>query len=130
MVTIATIAQRVLDENGWETADIHATPATALTRVEYMIDNAIDHINFHAGTTIADLSGGVGAKSLVATANEIVVIKALSVLMVRAHLDRGPNVSLPGVSASTVLADPQYSLYNKIVNQGINRLRGRTFVRT
>jgi len=126
MVTISNIAQRILDENHYQASDIHATAATAITRVEYMVDNSIDYINLMAGTTISHVS----SNDLTADYDEIMVVKILSTLMIRAYLDRGPNASAGILNAAAVIADPQYQLFTKIVNRGINRLRGRSFVRT
>ena len=130
MVTVTNVAQQILDENNYETTDIHATAATALTRVEYLIDNATDYINLEAGTSIADLSGGAGTKSLTCTAGELPVVKLLSALMVRAYLDKGPAVGAGGLNVATTLSDPQYRLFSQIVKQGIKRLCGRAFERT
>jgi len=94
------------------------------------VDNAIDYINLEAGTSIADLSGAAASKSLTASENQIVVIKALSALLVRAYVDKGPNVSLAGVSAIGVMTDPHFGLMTKMLKVSINRLRGRSFKRT
>ena len=51
MVTVTTIAQRLLDENNYTPGDHIST-----TNFEYLIDNAIDYINAEAGTSIADFS--------------------------------------------------------------------------
>jgi len=123
MVTISNVAQQLLDENNYDTTDIHATAATAKTRVEYLVDNAIDYINMKAGTSIVDLSGSAGSKSLVATEDEIVVIKALSALLIRAYLDKGPNVNVGGVSAIGVMSDPHFGLMTKMLDDSINSLR-------
>lgn len=128
--TISTVAQRVLDENNYETADIHATSLTALTRVEYMIDNVIDYVNLEIGSSIADLSGSVGSKSLTCDEKYLPLIKLLSALMIRAYTDRGPNAAVSGLSVTSVLADPQYDLFTKVFERSINRLRTRSFKRT
>jgi len=122
LTTIDSIAQRILDENDY------STPNVAI--VEYLIDNAIDYINMEAGTSIAELSGDAESKSLTGTKSEISVVKALSVLMLRAYRDRGPQVSVGGLNVAVTLADPQYSLFTKMVNKGISRLRGRSFEKT
>jgi len=121
---ITTIAQRILDENNWVVSDI------SLTNLEYVIDNAIDYINMEAGTSIADLSGAADSKSLTGTDSEIAVVKLLSVLMVRAYKDRGPQVTTGTMGVQAVISDPQYHLFTKLVTRGINRLSGRSFERT
>lgn len=194
MVTVAAIAQRILEENNYTLQDL------SIIKLEYLIDNAIDYINLMAGTAIADLVGGstgvadsgnttttvdterieadhywngyyikytsgnnidqyqlvthfdgatdtmthaafanavavgdiyvmgVSAgqlphKSLVGTDNEIVVVKTLAALWLRAHIDRGPNINIGGLSVTSVLADPQYDLFTKIIEAGIERLK-------
>lgn len=117
MTTISNIAQRILDENGYSTGDI------SLTNLEYLIDNAIDTVNLRAGTTIADLSGSAESKSITGTEAEILVVKELSVLILRAYKDRGPNTAIAGLSATAVLSDPQYDYYSRAVREDIMRLQ-------
>jgi len=126
MATIAAIAQRILDENGYTTSDLN----TSLANIEYLIDNAIDFINLEAGTSIADLSGTAASKSLTGSENEIVVVKALSALCLRGFKDKGPNISVTAVNVVETMTDPHYRLYSNWVKTGINRLRGRSFMRT
>jgi len=125
MATVAAIAQRVLDENRYTTKD-----CGSLTILEYMIDNAIDYVNGMAGTSIADLSGTAESKSITGSDTEILVVKMISALMIRARVDRGPSSNMGGISIAPVLADPQYNLTMKIINGMINNLRGRSFTRT
>lgn len=123
MATITNIAQRILNENNYTVSDI------SLVNTEYLIKNAVEHVNLTAGTTISFTPSG-GTQSLTGSESELLVVKTLSTLMVRAYLDRGPNATVSGLSVATVIADPQYSLFMKILDQGINRLRGRSFKRT
>jgi len=126
MVTEADIAQWILDKNNMTTSDANIT----LAHLEDLIDDAIDYINLEAGTSIADLSGSAGSKSLVGTENEITVVKALSALCLRGFTDQGPNVAVGGLNINEIVSDPHYRLKSKWVERGINRLRGRSFVRT
>ena len=119
MVTVENIAQRILDENSYTVSDI------SLTNLEYLIDNAIDTVNLRAGTTIADLTGSAADKDIVGTESEVLVVKELTVLLIRAYKDRGPNVSIGELTASQVLADPQYDLFTKSVKEDIERLTQR-----
>ena len=64
MTSIASIAQRILDEHGYLTTDF---ANFSLTKLEYTIDDAIDYVNLTAGLTIADLTGSAETKSIVAT---------------------------------------------------------------
>ena len=54
--------------------------------VEQLIKNAIDLINLHAGTSIADLSGTSGSKSLSATNDETIVVKLIASLFLLRHM--------------------------------------------
>jgi hypothetical protein len=121
---MATItAQLILDENNYTDGDI------TLTNLEYLIDNAINYVNLQTGLSISNLSGTAESKTVTVTSNESTVIKSLTVLMVRAYKDRGPNMGLSGLSVATLTSDPQYSLFIKIVDDGIKRLCGQNFDR-
>lgn len=120
---MATItAQQILDENNYAISDI------SLANLEYLINNAINYVNLEAGTSISNLSGSPG--SVTVTNDQSIVVKALTVLLLRAYLDRGPNASVSGLTVSSLLADPQYDLFTKLAMQGVNRLRGRSFKTT
>jgi hypothetical protein len=120
MTTVTTIAQRILDENNY------TTPTTTIT--EYLIKNAVDYINMMAGTSIS-FTPAAGAASLTADDDEIVVTKSLSVLLLRAYHDRGPNAGIGGLSVTSLVGDPQYSVYLKMIDAGIAQLCGRSFKR-
>lgn len=120
---MATItAQNILDENNY--------PDMSKTIVEYLIDNVINYLNLETGLSISNMTGDAESKSVTVTSGQSAIIKPLAALMIRAYKDRGPNASVGGLSVVTVLADPQYTLFKEITNKGINRLRGRSFVRT
>lgn len=122
MTTIASIAQRILDENAYTLADI------SLTNLEYLIDNAIDYINMQAGITIVDLSGSAETKSLTATEPQIFAVKSLGVLMLRAYKDKGPQVGIGSLNVSFITSDPQYSLFMQFVEKAIDRLKSLPIV--
>lgn len=121
MTTITDIAQRILDENNY------TDPSTTI--VEYLIKNAVDYINLMAGTSITFVPSA-GSEDLTASDSEIMVVKTLTALMIRAYKDRGPQVSVAGFSAQAVVSDPQYRLFSQLVRRGINVLCGRSFERT
>ncbi len=124
MVTVANIATQIHNEDGWTTTD------ASLTNTEYLIDKAIDFINLETGTTIADLSGAADSKSLTGTEGEIVAVKLLSSLLIRARRDKGPNASFSSLSITQVIQDPHYSLESELFKMSLERLRGRTILRT
>ena len=73
-----------------ETAITKIQKQISLTDMEYLIDNAIDWINLHADTSIVALSGAAASKSLVATNNQIVAVKALSSQMLENYATKKP----------------------------------------
>ena len=124
MVTVSSIAQRILDENNYDTEDM------SLINLEYNIDNVIDYVNAETGASIAYLSGTAASKSLTCDREYLPAIKLLSALMVRASQDRGPTASAGPLNVASVLADPQYKLFTSIINRTLNRCTGRSFMRT
>lgn len=115
MTTVTNIAQRILDENNY------TSPSNTI--LEYLIDNAIDTVNLRAGTSIAHLSGTAETKSITGTDSEILVVKEVTVLVLRARYDRGPNVGVGSQSVTAVLADPQYAYYSHALKEDIARLK-------
>lgn len=117
MTTISNIAQRILDENNWTTSDI------STTNLEYRIDDAIDYINLKTGLAIADLSGTAGSKSLTGTDSQIFCIKWLTNMFIRAYKEKGPNVSIGGLSVTAITNDPDFTATMKLVDSAIERLK-------
>jgi len=125
-LNLATItAQNILDENNWDSTD-----DISLANCERLIDDSIDYINLMAGLSISNMSGAAGSKTVTVTSGQSAVIKPLASLMVRAYLDKGPNMAVSPISINTLISDPHYNLFMKLLNKGINRLRGRSFERT
>lgn len=112
MTTVANIGQYILDINNY------TTPTTTIT--EQLVDDAIDEINSECGTTIADLSGAAGTKSLVGTDDEIATVKLLSSLKLRRRNARGPPLSVSGLSKGT---SPSTSLEEKRLERMLGNLK-------
>ena len=117
-------AQQILDENGWTESDI------SKTNLEYLIDNAINYINLQTGLSISNLSGSAGSKTVSVTKQQAVIIKALTALLVRAYLEKGPDASVAGLNVQALTSDPHFQVFLKFIDDGISRLRGRYFKRT
>ena len=117
----------MLAETDYADTDIHATDGKE--RVEYMIDNAIDYVNLHAGTSIGNMTGVAGAKTVTVTSGQSAVIKPLCILMVKAYMEKGPSANVGDVNLAILLNDPRYALYHPMIREGVNRLRGRSFDR-
>jgi len=112
MTTIT--AQGILDENNYTIAEI------SLVKTALLIDNAINYVNLRCGLSMATTVGG----SVTLTGNQSVVVKLLATLMVRAYVDRGPNTAVGGLSVTSIINDPQYALYNAMIEAGILSLIG------
>ena len=117
-------AQQILDENNYTVSDI------SKTHLEYLIDNAINYVNLETGNSMSNMSGPAESKTVSVTSNQAAVVKPLIALLLRAYLDRGPNVAVGGLTVTTLLGDPQFALFKDMVDKGMNQLRGRSFVST
>lgn len=117
---VVITAAQILLENNYTTADISAT------NLGYLIDNAIDYVNLEAGTNISNLVGG----TVTVTSAQAVVLKPLIALMLRAYKEKGPQVGVAGLNVMAVISDPHYSVNKMLLQQGLNRLRGRGIYRT
>ena len=124
MVTVSNFATQIQNENNYTTSDI------SLANTEFLIDTVIDYINLMAGTSIADLSGSSGSKSITGSENEIATVKMHMPLLLKTYVDRGPNVTLSSLGVSTILQDSQYAVFKDFSEKAINQLRGRSFLRT
>jgi hypothetical protein len=58
------------------------------------------------------------------------VVKALTTILLKAYVDRGPNVGISSLSVTAVASDAQYNAFMQIVNDGLMRLRGRSLEKT
>jgi len=120
LTTIANIAQRVLDENGFLITDF---PNLTLTILEYKIDDAIDYVNLQAGLTIADLSGTAGSKSITGTDGQILAVKWVTNLMLKAYKEKGEQVGIGALNVTYIVNDPDYKMSMMIVEKAIERLK-------
>jgi hypothetical protein len=119
LTTITSVAQRILDENGYTLTDFKNL---TLTILEYKIDDAIDYVNLHAGISIADLTGSAETKSLVATEGQILVIKWLTNMMLRAYKEKGTQAGLGNLSLSYLVNDSDTHTSQLILKE-IERLK-------
>jgi hypothetical protein len=124
LTTIANIAQRILDENGYTVASFKNL---TLTILEYKIDDAIDYVNANAGLTVAHCSGSAGTKSLVASDTQILVIKWLTNIMLRGYKDKGATAGVSSLNLVYTLADADTAV-SKMIMQSIARLRAPPIV--
>jgi len=120
MTTVASIAQRILDENGYLLTDFSNL---TLTILEYKVDDAIDYVNAQAGTSIAALTGTAETKSFTYTAPENLAVKGLVNLMLRAYKEKGEQVGVGGLSVSYLQGDPDFRLSMQVLDKMIGSLR-------
>lgn len=116
MTTLSNVAQRILDEHKYTSSDI------SLTNLEYLIDDVVDYVNLQAGLSISDLSGSAESKSLTATDGQILVIKWLANLTIRAYKEKGTQASLGGMSVTVIVNDLD-SQTSRMVVSALNRLK-------
>ena len=120
MTTIANIAQRILDENGYAVYDF---ASLTLTILEYKIDDAIDYLNLQAGLSIADLAGSAESKSITATDGQILVVKSLTNLMLKAYKEKGSQIGIGGLSIIHVMENPDFKVSSMMIKHLIERLK-------
>jgi len=120
MTTIANIAQRILDENGYAISDFSGL---TLTILEYKIDDAIDYVNLQAGLTIADLAGTAESKSITGTDGQILAVKWLTNLLLKAFKEKGTQAAISGLSVGYIVSDPDYKVTMMVIEKAIDRLK-------
>ena len=102
----------------------------SLTNVEYIIDDAIDFVNAEAGTSISNLAGVAGSKTVTLTAAQNAPIKLiLSVMLKETKYKISTSSSLGPASASETVGG-QDAIFRKMFWQSIGRLQGRSFLVT
>jgi len=104
------------------------------TTIELFMDGMISYINAETSANLAhfrdDTVNAAGSKVVSITEAQEAAFLAGAALMLRAYNDRGPNVAVQGTSVTAIISDPHYRVFNMMLRQSINRLRGRSFVRT
>ena len=113
-------AQNVLDENNLTVANI------SLANVEREVNNAIHFVENETGLALSDMA----TQTVTLTDAQEVVVKLLAGMLIQARSDKGITSIVGGVNVQSVLNTPRYALKSKLVEMGINRLRGRYFKRT
>jgi len=103
---------------------------TSYTNVEYIIDDVIDFVNSEAGTSISNLAGGAGAKTVTVTGAQNAAIKlVLSVVLKETKYKISTSSGLGPASISESVGS-QDTIFRKMFWSSINRLRGRSFLVT
>jgi hypothetical protein len=121
-MSVTFTAQDILSENRYTNPPLEIG--------ESLIDTVIDWVNLMTNTGVANMTGTQGSKICTCQSRQRGILKLLAGLMFRAYNDRSPNVTMGQVSVNLVLQDPQFALYKPMVDEGIQRLRGRGILRT
>jgi len=125
---VSVTAANILAYNNMSTDDCSAINTEAIT------DIIIDHINLQAGTSVSTFRDVafpyVGTSTLTLTASQYPVVMSGAGIMLRAFTDQGPNVTLASLNVTSIISDPHYQVYSQLFKLGIDRLRGRSFLRT
>lgn len=104
------------------------------TTIELFMDGMISFINSETGAGLAhfrdDTVNGDGSKVVSITEAQEGAFLAGAAVMLRAFKDKGPQVGAGALNVTEVTSDPHYKIWTRILRQAMNRLRGRSFLRT
>lgn len=120
MVSIANVAQTILDENGYALGDFSGL---TLTILENKIDDYIAYINAMTGLSIAALTGAAESKALTYTAPEQVAVKTLTNCGLRAYKEKGTQVGLGALNVTYIVNDPDFKLSMQLLERTLARLK-------
>jgi len=76
-----------------------------------------------AGLTIADLAGTAESKSITATDGQILAVKWLTNLMLKAYKEKGTQIGIANLSVGYVISDPDYKISMMMIEKAIERLK-------
>ncbi len=97
-------ATQILTENGYTTVDF------MYPTVEWIIDNAVDHVNLETGRSIANMTGVAGSKILTCLSEESPIIKMIVTYMLReakkTSLTNSSSTGGSNTSSSTINVGP------------------------
>ena len=104
------------------------------TTIELFMDGIISFINTETGASLAhfrdDTVNAAGSKVVSITEAQEPAFLSGAALMLRAYKSKGPNVNVQAMNVSAIISDPHYRVFSMMFKQSLNRLRGRSFVRT
>jgi len=104
------------------------------TTIELFMDGMISFINTETGASLAhfrdDTVNAAGSKVVSITEAQEPAFLSGAALMLRAYKSKGPNMNVQAMNVSAIISDPHYRVFSMMFKQSLNRLRGRSFVRT
>lgn len=122
-------AATVLARFNYESTDFDpdSNETTSYTNVEYIIDDTIDFINSECGTSISNLAGVAGAKTVTVTSAQNAAIKLiLQPILKDTKYKISNNTGLGPASVSESISQ-QDMLFQKMLWKALDRLRGVSF---
>ena len=102
---------------------------TSYTNTEYIIDEVIDFINSEAGTSISNLTGAVGSKTVTVTGPQNASLKLVLGFYLKDakyKINESSGLGPASVSESVYSQDP---VIKKMLWKSLDRLRGVSFDR-
>ena len=96
------------------------------TVLELLVDAMVSHINAEAEATLPhfrdDGVNPAGSRIVAVTDAEEPAFLAGAALMLRAYKDKGPQIQAGPVGVAYVISDPHYTVWNRMLEQAIQRL--------
>lgn len=99
--------------------------AVSLTNVEMIIDDIIDTINSEAETTIPEMSGTAGTKTVTVSRNQNAAIKLVLPVMLKEAKYKLSTSGSMGPLSSSVSVGSQDSIFKELFYKAIEKLKER-----
>jgi len=124
-------AAKVLGRYNYETTDFDPDEdeTTSLTNVEYIIDDVIDFINAEAGTSMSNMAGVAGSKTVTVTGAQNAAIKMVLPVVLKETKYKTSVSSALGPASMSESVGSQDRIFRDMFWRAISRLRGRSFLR-
>ncbi len=124
-------AAKVLGRYNYETTDFDPDEdeTTSLTNVEYIIDDVIDFINAEAGTSMSNMAGVAGSKTVTVTGAQNAAIKMVLPVVLKETKYKTSVSSGLGPASMSESVGSQDRIFRDMFWRAISRLRGRSFLR-
>lgn len=124
-------AAKVLGRYNYETTDFDPDEdeTTSLTNVEYIIDDVIDFINAEAGTSMSNMAGVAGSKTVTVTGAQNAAIKMVLPVVLKETKYKTSVSSVLGPASMSESVGSQDRIFRDMFWRAISRLRGRSFLR-
>ena len=120
-------AAKVLGRFFYESTDFDpdGDETASYTNVEYLIDDVIDYINLETGSSISNLAGVAGSKTVTVTGAQNAAIKLLMPVMLKETKYKISTSGSLGQLSSSESIGAQDPLFRDLLKNALNRLRTR-----